>query len=134
VNGDRQALVAYRLEQAGESLQSARLLLENSKYRSSLSRSYYAMFYAVLALLAVEGTRVSKHVGALSAFDREFVKKDLFEKEMSLWLHEAFDLRQRSDYREMFAVTAERASAVLGNADRFVEAVTEHLGRGGQCT
>lgn len=48
-NGD--ALVAFRLEQSDESLESARILLDHEKYRPSVSRSYYAMFYAVLALL-----------------------------------------------------------------------------------
>jgi len=47
-----QALVTYRLEQAEESLEAARTLLDKKLIRPSVKRAYYAMFYAVLALLA----------------------------------------------------------------------------------
>ncbi|MCP4399848.1 MAG: HEPN domain-containing protein, partial [bacterium] len=93
------ALITYRLEQAHESLDSAQLLLVHEKYRPSVNRSYYAMFYAILALLALKNFKPSKHSGAISFFNREFVKTGLIDKEFSRWLHEAFDLRQRSDYR-----------------------------------
>jgi uncharacterized protein (UPF0332 family) len=44
-------LVNYRLDQAVESLEAAKVLMEKSLFRPSVNRSYYAMFYAVLALL-----------------------------------------------------------------------------------
>ena len=123
MNEDKNALIAYRMEQADESLEAARILLDNAKYRPSVSRSYYAMFYGVLALLSSGDYSVSKHSGAISLFDREFVKKQLLDKKFSRWLHEAFDLRQRADYREMFNITTERAEEVLRNADKFVQEV-----------
>jgi uncharacterized protein (UPF0332 family) len=36
-------------------LHSAELLLDNGDYESSVSRSYYAMFYCVQALLLTKG-------------------------------------------------------------------------------
>jgi uncharacterized protein (UPF0332 family) len=90
-----QALVRYRLEQADESLLAASILIEKNLFRPSVNRSYYAMYYAVLALLAIEKKETSKHSGVISLFDKEFVKKGTFPKELSRWLHAAFDLRQR---------------------------------------
>jgi uncharacterized protein (UPF0332 family) len=46
---------------------------------------------------ADEGRGPSKHSGAVALFDGQFVKTELFGKDFSRWLHEAFDLRQRSD-------------------------------------
>ena len=89
-------LVNYRLEQAVESLEAAKVLMEKSLFRPSVNRSYYAMFYAVLALLTVKRKETSKHSGAISIFDKEFVKEGVFPKEFSRWIHGAFDLRQRS--------------------------------------
>jgi len=123
MNDTRTILIGYRLEQADESLESAQLLLENQKYRPSVSRSYYAMFYSVLALLVKEGIAASKHTGAISAFNREFIKRGLLDRELSAWIQEAFDLRQRADYREFFTVTPERARDVLNRARIFVEEV-----------
>ena len=123
MNDKRETLIRYRLEQADESLESAQLLLDNRKYRPSVSRSYYAMFYSILALLVKEGLRISKHTGVISVFNREFVKKGIFDKELSSWLQEAFDLRQRADYRELFTVSPERAEKVLSQARTFVNEV-----------
>jgi uncharacterized protein (UPF0332 family) len=38
-----------------------------------MNRLYYAMFYAVLALLQEKEMGTSKHSGAIALFDREFV-------------------------------------------------------------
>jgi hypothetical protein len=127
VKEERKALIEYRLEQADESLDSAQILMEHKKFRPSVSRSYYAMFYAVQALFIRKKIITSKHSGAIAVFNREFVKNKIFDKEFSRWLQEAFDLRQRADYREMFTVTAERAKSILDNARFFVKEIKEKL-------
>lgn len=129
MNEEIKALVRYRLEQADESLDSSRLLLENCMFRPSINRSYYAMFYIVLALLAIIKQGSSKHTGVTALFDREYIKKGIFDRKYSQWLHEALDLRQRADYREMFAVSEERATKVLEHAQDFVNGVKEYLNR-----
>lgn len=128
---ERKALIDYRLEQADESLYSALILFEHKKYRPSVSRSYYAMFYSVQALLIRKKFITSKHSGAISIFNREFVKKNIFDREFSQWLQEAFDLRQRADYREMFTVSSKRAKTVLENARLFVEEIKKRLSEDG---
>jgi uncharacterized protein (UPF0332 family) len=40
-----------------------------------VNRAYYAMFYAVLALLQRIGRVPSRHAGVISLFDTEFVLK-----------------------------------------------------------
>jgi len=81
VKEERNALIDYRLEQADESLESAQILLEHKKCRPSVSRSYYAMFYAVQALLIRKRLITSKHSGAIALFNREFVKKNIINRE-----------------------------------------------------
>jgi len=47
-----QALVNYRLEQAQTALEDGKFLLEGGRsLQSIVNRTYYAMFYAALALL-----------------------------------------------------------------------------------
>lgn len=122
-----QSLVAYRIEQAHESLDAARVLLEKNLDRPALNRAYYAMFYAVLALLATKKRETSKHSGVISLFDKEFVKAGMFDKDFSRWLHEAFDLRQRSDYTIGYHVTREQAQVTLEHAVSFVSEVKNTL-------
>ena len=124
-----QALVTYRLEQANESLEAARILLDKNLIRPSVNRAYYAMFYAVLALLAQGKKETSKHSGAIALFDKDFVKQGIFEKDYSRWLHDAFDLRQRSDYAADYHVSPEDAESTLNNAETFVAKVKDVLAR-----
>jgi uncharacterized protein (UPF0332 family) len=121
------ALVSYRLEQAGESLEAGKLLLKQGLFRPSINRSYYAMFYSVLALLTTRREETSKHGRAIALFDKEFVKAGIFSKEFSRWLHEAFDLRQRSDYSPQFHPTLKDAGGVLDQATSFVTEIKTKL-------
>ena len=124
-----QALVTCRLEQADESLEAARTLLDKELIRPSVNRSYYAMFYAVLALLAQGKKETSKHSGAIALFDRDFVKQGVFKKYYSRWLHDAFDIRQRSDYAAEYHATREDAETTLKNAESFVDEVKKVLSK-----
>jgi uncharacterized protein (UPF0332 family) len=71
-------LLRYRMEQAQETLREAEILLNEDAWRGTVNRAYYAMFYALLALLATRQLGTSRHSGALSLFDREFVKQGVF--------------------------------------------------------
>ena len=85
------------------------------------------MFYSVLALLTTRKEETSKHGRAIALFDKEFVKSGTFSKEFSRWLHEAFDLRQRSDYSPQFQVTLEDAKRTLVQASAFVHEIKSKL-------
>jgi uncharacterized protein (UPF0332 family) len=121
------ALVSYRLEQANESLEAGKLLLEQGLFRPSINRSYYAMFYSVLALLTTRREETSKHGRAIALFDKEFVKAGIFSKEFSRWIHEAFDLRQRSDYSPQFHPNLDDARGVLDQSTSFVNEIKAKL-------
>ena len=88
------ALIEYRLKEAEDSIEEAEVLLrEGMSMRAVMNRLYYAMFYAVLALLQEKELGTSKHSGAIALFDREFIKTGIFDKDMSKTLHRAFELR-----------------------------------------
>ncbi|HYH46720.1 MAG TPA: HEPN domain-containing protein [Thermoanaerobaculia bacterium] len=121
------ALVGYRLEQAVETLREADLLLAQSGWRGAQNRAYYAMFYAVLALLATRQLGSSKHSGVLALFDREFVKPGLLPRELSRSLRLAFNRRQSWDYGEVAALDPEEIAATVADARSFVQAIEEFL-------
>jgi len=126
--GDVRTLVRHRLEQAQTALDDAKFLSTGRRSPQSIvNRAYYAMFYAVLALLQQIGQVPSRHVGMISLFDREFVAKGVFPPELSRQLHRAFELRQTSDYKASESVSPERAEEILGQAVRFLDAVRNYL-------
>jgi uncharacterized protein (UPF0332 family) len=85
------------------------------------------MFYAVSALLETRRLGTSKHSGAISLFDREFVKAGAFDKRLSKSLHRAFNLRQESDYSPEKSVSYESALNQQEDAVEFVEALWQYL-------
>lgn len=78
------------------------------------------MFYAGLALLATRMLGTSKHAGVISLFGEQFVKTGLFSKDAGRHLRMAFDLRQKSDYREDFDPTREQTEEVVRHAEAFL--------------
>lgn len=122
MTGNRKDLIEYRLTQARDSIREADVLSQSGMSRRSvMNRLYYAMFYAVLALLQEKEMGTSKHSGAIALFDREYVKTGLFQKEMSKALHRAFELRQKGDYMEEAEVAAEDITEIRPAAELFVK-------------
>jgi len=120
LNDDLKSLVEYRMDEASESIDEAVLLLKSGKARGALSRAYYAMFYATLALLAIKKLGASKHSGVIRLFHEHYVQDGTFDKEIARSLSIAFDLRNKSDYRELVSPSMEEAQDTLEVATRFL--------------
>src|SRR6266852_8371914 len=121
-------IIRHRLNQAQMALDDAKFLLDgNRSTQSIVNRAYYAMFYAVLALLQRIGRVPSIHAGVISLFDTEFVLKGVFPRDLSRDFHRVFELRQVSDYKITADVSQERAVEVWQKAVHFVEVVRNHL-------
>ena len=124
-------LARYRLKQAEESIDEAVFLLQGKKSpRAVINRAYYAMFYAVLALLIFESYTSSKHSGVLAFFNRRFVKPGIFPVEMGRIINKAFDLRQRGDYREYEELSYDLVCPFIHQSRMFVQSVKEYLEKG----
>jgi uncharacterized protein (UPF0332 family) len=70
------------LKRADRYLVSAEVLERDGDFESSVSRSYYAMFFSAQALLLSKGLHFSSHKMTISAFGEHFVKTGIFPKEM----------------------------------------------------
>ena len=124
----KKMLVLHRLQQATESLEEARYLFNGGKsLRSVANRLYYGMFYAVLALLIYEPYASSKHSGVIAYFNKRFVKGGVFSESMGRYLNEAFELRQRGDYREYFELSRDQVEPLLDKGAQFVLFVRTYL-------
>ena len=122
-----QELVRYRMEQASETLAEAVLLRDVAAFRGAINRAYYAMFYALLGLLATRQLGTSKHSGAIALFDREFVKTGIFSSELSRALHLAFQRRQVHDYGEVVHADLNAANESIEAAEQFITAIGSYL-------
>lgn len=115
------------LQRADKYLKSSTLLLKAEDFESSISRSYYAMYFAAQAMLLKKGLSFSSHKGVISAFGEHFIKTGIFSKDMGKELNRAFTKRQISDYEFTFVLTKEEAEKILENAKFFVKKITVYL-------
>ncbi len=119
------------IRRANKYLTSAKLLLDNEDFDSSVSRSYYAMFFATEAILLTKELRFSSHRGVISAFGQHFVKTGIFSKEMRRWLQNAFDMRQKGDYWFSSVIEKDAAIRILNQANDFVARIFKYLKKEG---
>jgi len=74
------------IENAHEKLEAAKNLFENGFYNDSVSRAYYAMFFAAKALLFENDIHPKTHRGLISQFGLEFVKKNNLKRNFLIYL------------------------------------------------
>ena len=120
-------LVKYRLESAKEKLDSAKILLDNEKYKDSIGRSYYAIFTAVRAVLARDSVDFAKHAGVISYFQREYIKTGIFDRKYSTYLQEAFQVRNNCDYDDFYVVAKSDAEEQYARAVEYYGIIKEFL-------
>ena len=130
---DKQDLFQYRIGQAEETLSDAeKMLQENLSASSIVNRSYYSMFYGILALYIEQGINIktSKHSGIISIFDKEFVHTGKIDKDYSKILHRNFNLRQEGDYKELTKISQDDATRSVEDAKKFLNAIKGFIGGG----
>lgn len=120
-------LARYRHELAVETLANARLCMENHFYRDAINRSYYAAFYAVRAVLAVENTDFKRHKDVMAYFNKTYVATEIFPKELGRRLGRIQMMREDSDYSDFFTASLEDANKQYETAEMTIALIETYL-------
>ena len=108
-------------------ISTAKLLLDHGDYDSSVSRTYYAMFYIVEAILLTKNLKFKSHRGVISGFGQHFIKTSIFPKDMSDHLRNAMDKRFEGDYEYTTSVNKEEANNLLKIGQKFIKKMIQYL-------
>ena len=120
-------LSEYRFERAKEMLDAARQNLNINQYRTSLNRSYYAVFHAMRAVNILNGYDSSKHSGVIAYFNKNFLKENKLDRNLYKIFKDSSYLREKSDYDDFFVIGRQETERQLENAEIFVKAVGDYL-------
>jgi len=115
------------LNLANDALEAAQLLMDRGFLRDSVSKSYYAMFYAAKAAIVSEGMETAKHSGVISAFGQRFSKSGRVPVDLHRSLRNAFDERQLADYTLDWEVDQSLSAERLAEAKVFVSEIWKLL-------
>lgn len=120
-------LIQYRMERSKEMLVAAEENMKVKQYRTSLNRSYYAVFHAMRAVNILGGFDSSKHSGVIAYFNKAFLKEGKLDTNLSKIIKDTSYLREKSDYDDFYLASRQDAEIQLDNAKKFVEAVGKYL-------
>ena len=99
-------LSKYRLSTAKSDLNAAKVLYSAKEFRGAVNRSYYAIFHALRAVLAMDDFDSSKHSGIIAYFNQHYIKTEVFDKSVSKLVSAAFRLKEKADYQDFYIVNS----------------------------
>lgn len=120
---ERDVLVAYRLQCAHESLIEASVLAGQELRRGATNRSYYAMYYAVIALLATGDIHPRTHKGTRQQFGLHFVVPGIIPEHLGDAFSELFERRHSGDYDDFVNIDAETVARLHDLAAELVDLI-----------
>jgi len=115
------------VEKSRECLKDAARDIEVEAYKAAANRSYYCIFHAMRAVLALDEFDSKKHSEIISAFRQRYIKTSIFPKEFSDIIGNAFDIRNDSDYEDFYVVSKDDVIAQVENARIFLASVENYI-------
>lgn len=124
---EKKEYAIYRIKSAYDTLNAAKVLANNEFWNSTVNRLYYALFYAVNALLLVNDIQAKSHSSAKSQFSMNFVKTGKFEKKHGKLLSELFDWRQKGDYENIFDYDGDSVKPLFEPVEEMIKLIEKEI-------
>lgn len=119
-------LALHRIETSKSDIKAAKILLDAGEYRSSNNRAYYGIYHAISAIHAMDGNAYKKHKDALANFNKEYVKTEVFPRNIGRRISEAAEIRHASDYDDFYIATKAEAEEQIATAVDLLEMVQKY--------
>ncbi|MCD6347067.1 MAG: HEPN domain-containing protein [Bacteroidales bacterium] len=127
ISEKRKSYVQFRIESAYKTHEAAKLLFEKGFWNSSVNRLYYSVFYAVNALLVLEGIQTKTHASVKSQFSQRFVKSGELDPKFGKLLNQLFDWRQKGDYENLFDYKEADVAPLLLSTLEMINKIDEKI-------
>ena len=128
-NKEVETLAKYRIEQSKENLEEAEVLFKNNKFKGANNRAYYAIFHAIKAILALEQIDFKKHSSVIAYFNKNYINKEIFPKELGRRVNEATFYREKSDYVDFYIVAKEDSQKQIETARTMIESAQVYINK-----
>jgi uncharacterized protein (UPF0332 family) len=124
---DRKTLVRYRMDQARDTVDLAKFLIDSGKLVVAVNRIYYGMYYAITALAIQHHFQTSKHIQLIGWFNRNWVSQGIIEARFGKILRNAFQNRTKGDYDAFVYFESEEVWIMYGEMTEFISAIEQLL-------
>lgn len=125
---NRESFAIYRLEKAKETIKSAQILFEVAKdYTGANNRAYYAIFYAIRAILALEEIDFKRHKDVIAYFNQKYIKPEIFPRKLGSKIAQAQRVREDSDYDDKYQISYEKTEQQIKTAKEVILEVEKFI-------
>lgn len=124
---DRKPLAKSYLKCCISALTDADYAIAAARWKNAAGRIYYAVYYAVCALLANDGIRLKSHRGAKNLLNQKYVLTGTIDVELAHFFAELESLRDEADYDSFFEATKEDILDYRPKAEAFIATVKKLL-------
>lgn len=120
---EKKQIVEFRLEKSQKTLSDAKKVIEMEMWVTGANRLYYAAYYAISALLIVNGITAKTHEGIIRMFNMQFVNTGKIDKELGRQYNRLFSMRITGDYGDCFDLQEADVSPLLDPTIRLIDEV-----------
>ena len=120
---ERNAIVVLRLDNARQTLNDVKIIIDNKLWKTAANRLYYACYYAASALMIKFGFETKTHAGIIRLLGLHFVSKQLLSNELGDVYYKLFSLRQKGDYDDWIDITEDDVIPLIEPVRKFIEKI-----------
>lgn len=107
-------------------MKSAKILKDADSYKGANNRAYYAVFHAINDVHALHGVAYKRHKDAIGNFNKEYVKTEIFPREIGRKIASVEEIRHASDYDDFYIATIAEVDEQIAVAEEFIQLVEEY--------
>ena len=126
-NNDREILIKYRLDQANQTIDEVRKLIEMGLLNVAVNRIYYGIFYSLTALALKYEFASSKHSQLIGWFNQTFVKTQQIEVKYGKIIRNAYKNRSDGDYAPFISFSKKDVQEMQKDMIDFIERINSYL-------
>ena len=115
------------IEKGIEKLTVAEELYTKGHYDDASSRAYYAVYHCITAVLFIKRLTYSTQSQTIGAFNKEYIKTNIFPNDFTSKIQKLFDNRQLGDYDVYKKITKKMAEIDIKNAKVIIDKIIEYI-------
>ncbi len=121
----KQALIAYRIQRAYETLKEAEVMVRESFYNAAINRLYYACYYATVALLLKHNIQTQTHNGVKTMLGLHFISTGILPLKTGKTFTTLFEKRHSGDYDDFVFCDEDMVNELYPQAKQFIDSIDE---------
>lgn len=88
--------------------------------------AHYAIFHSVNAIHALDGKAYKRHKDAIANFNKDYVRTEIFAKEIGRRITGAEAIRHASDYDDFYIASKEETEKQIAVAEELIKQVENY--------